>query len=76
MSPGKLHCYYTVITDCWGLLKKFSDPVEGDEFWRSLAEESNELYIKHVKVNFSDSMISVVMQEIENIYKEQMNGKS
>ena len=76
MSPALLKNYYTVITDCWGLLKKFSDPVEGDEFWRSLAEESNELYLKHGKANFSDRMISVVMQEIENIYKEQMNGKS
>ena len=78
MSPGQLKNYYTVITDCWTLFKKFSEPVEGDEFWRSLAEESNELYLKHGKANFSDRMISVVMQEIENIYKEQPhgNGKS
>ena len=78
MSPEILKNYYTVITDCWALLKKFSDPVENDEFWRSLAEESNDLYTKHGKVNFSERMISAVMQEVENIYKEQThgNGKS
>ena len=76
MSPGKLHCYYTVITDCWKLFKKFSDPIENPEFWKALTEEANELYTRHGKVNFSDRMISVVMQEIENIYKEQSDGNS
>lgn len=71
MKEPILKNYYRIILDCWGLFKKFSDPVENDEFWRSLAKESNELYIKHGKVSFSERMISVVMQEIENIYKEQ-----
>lgn len=71
MTPVLLKNYYTVITDCWGLFKKFSEPVEGDEFWNSLIQESEELYIKHGKVNFSERMISVVMQEVENMYKEQ-----
>ena len=74
MKPEILKNYHVMITDAWQLLKKYSVPVDGDEFWKSLAEESNELYIKHGKVNFSERMISVVMQEIENIYKEQTNG--
>ena len=76
MSPALLKNYYAVITDCWGLLKKFSDPIDNPEFWTALTEEANELYTRHGKVNFSDRMISVVMQEIENIYKEQSDGNS
>lgn len=75
MSPGQLKNYYTVITDCWTLFKKFSEPVEGEEFWNSLIQESEELYNKHGKVNFSERMISVVIQEVENIYKEQADEK-
>ena len=74
MKEPILKNYYVMITDAWQLLKKYSDPVDNDEFWKSMTEEANEMHIRHGEVDFSERMISVVMQEIENIYKEQTNG--
>lgn len=71
MKPDLLKNYYTVITDCWKLFKKFADPVEGDEYWNSFLEESNDLFIKHGKAAFSEKMIAIVVEEIENIWKNQ-----
>ena len=74
MTEKHLKNYYQIFIDCWQLFKKYSNPVDNDEFWKSMTEEANDLYTKHGKVNFSERMISAVMQEVENIYKEQVHG--
>lgn len=70
MSPGKLHCYYTVITDAWKLFKKYSEPVDGDEFWRSMIAEANEMYIRHGEVGFSEKILGLVMDEINETWRK------
>lgn len=67
MKPEILKNYHVMITDAWQLLKKYSDPVDGDEFWRSMTSEANEMHIRHGEVDFSEKILGLVMDELNNI---------
>ena len=67
MKPEILKNYHVMITDAWQLLKKYSDPVDGDEFWRAMINEANELHIRHGEVDFSEKILGLVMDELNNI---------
>ena len=67
MKPEILKNYHVMITDAWQLLKKYSDPVDGDEFWRAMTSEANELHIRHGEVDFSEKILGLVMDELNNI---------
>ena len=67
MSPEILKNYYVMITDAWQLLKKYSDPVDNDEFWKSMTEEANEMHIRHGEVDFSEKILCLVMDELNEI---------
>ena len=69
MNSKKLMNYYTVFMDAWQLFKKYSEPIENDEFWKSFVDEADELYKKHGQVPFSDKLIGLVVEEIENEWK-------
>ena len=69
MNSKKLMNYYTVFMDAWQLFKKYSEPIENDEFWKSFVSEADDLYKKHGQVSFSDKLIGLVVEEIENEWK-------
>ena len=69
MADRIIKNYYTVFTDCWSFFKKYSEPVDGDEYWKAMSDEANELYIKHAKVPFSEKILSLIMGELENIWR-------
>ena len=67
MKEPILKNYYVMITDAWQLLKKYSDPVDNDEFWKSMTEEANEMNIRHGEVDFSEKILGLVMDELNEI---------
>ena len=69
MKEPILKNYYMVITDAWQLLKKYSDPVVGDEFWRAMTSEANEMHIRHGEVDFSEKILGLVMDEINEMWR-------
>lgn len=69
MKPEILKNYHAMITDAWQLLKKYSDPVDGDEFWRSMTSEANEMHIRHGEVDFSEKILGLVMDEINEMWR-------
>ena len=67
MKEPILKNYYVMITDAWQLLKKYSAPVDNDEFWKSMTEEANEMHIRHGEVDFSEKILGLVMDELNEI---------
>lgn len=70
MNKNILRNYYTIFTDCWNLLKKYSDPRDNEEYWKALYVDVNELYNKHGRVMFSQKLIILVTDEIETEWKK------
>lgn len=61
--------YHAVITECWQLLKKYSEPVPDQKFWDMLILESNQLFNRYGKSEFASDMLIVVSNEVERIHK-------
>lgn len=69
MSENELKQYYTIITDCWQLFKKYSAPVEDERFWLDMLREADALHNKHGQTVFSEKIINTVLNEVEKIYQ-------
>ena len=70
MADRIIKNYYTVFTDCWSFFKKYSEPVDGDEYWKAMSDEANDLYKKHGKIVFSEKLIGDTLDELERLWKE------
>lgn len=69
MTEESLKKHFEVYTDCWKLFRKYSEPNGSDEFWEQLIDESNELYKKHGKTEFSKKLLLETVDEIERIFR-------
>ncbi|MBR5129209.1 MAG: hypothetical protein IKU67_04050 [Firmicutes bacterium] len=82
MEQEELKRYYEVYTECWKLLKKYSNPTDMEEFWENLAVECHELNEKFEQKKFASEIILSTYIEIERIWKcskekeEWRNGKN
>ena len=70
MNDKMLKNYYTIYTDCWMFFKKYSDPKDSDEYWKAMTEEANEMHIRHGEVDFSEKILGLVMDELNEIERK------
>ncbi|MEI1256008.1 hypothetical protein V8Q34_14815 [Blautia sp. JLR.GB0024] len=70
MTEENLKKYFDVYTDCWKLFRKYSEPNDAEEFWKSLFEETNELHKKYGKSKFSEELILATAGEIDRIFRK------
>lgn len=71
MTKNELWKYHTLITDCWQFFKKNSTPIADKIFWETLIKDADEIYCKHGQTRFAAKIIIEVINEIENIYKQE-----
>lgn len=69
MSNDELRKYFDIYTECWKLFKKYSDPVNSDEFWRAFTDDANAIYKKNGKSEFCKRLLLDTADEIEKICK-------
>ncbi len=67
MKQEELKAYYEIYTECWKLFKKYSNPVDTDDFWQSFAKECRELNQKFGQRKFARNMILATYEEIGNL---------
>ena len=70
MTIKNLKNYIAVVKDYWNLFRKYQDPNLGDEYWKNLIQDANNILILHGKHRFSAAMCDVVLNELENIAKD------
>ncbi len=70
MEEVELKEYYQIYTDCWKMFRRFSNPLDTDEFWNNLVSTSDEIFKSTEKKEFAKKMILATLDEIENVFKE------
>ena len=75
MSNEALREYFDTYTECWKLFKKYSDPVDSDDFWRALTADADVIYKKHGKSEFCKRLLLDTTDEIEKICKREERVK-
>lgn len=75
MSKEELMKYYRPIVDVWKYFRKYSAPVDSDEFWKLLVTEGNELSRRHGETDFVCGLVGVAQQEIERICKRRKQNE-
>ena len=68
MNEEQLKQYFAIYTDAWKLFKKYSNPIEDEEFWDSLQQEVQLVYEKY-KTPFSKEILVNTVNEIDRIYR-------
>lgn len=68
MNEEQLKQYFAIYTDAWKLFKKYSNPIEDEEFWDSLQQETQLVYEKY-KTPFSKEILVNTVNEIDRIYR-------
>ena len=68
MNEEQLKQYFAIYTDAWKLFKKYSNPIEDEEFWNSLQQETQLVYEKY-KTPFSKEILVNTVNEIDRIYR-------
>lgn len=68
MNEEQLKQYFAIYTDAWKLFKKYSNPIEDEEFWNSLQQEVQLVYEKY-KTPFSKEILVNTVNEIDRIYR-------
>lgn len=64
--------YWKIYGDIFALHKKFSEPVESDEFWNALVAEADSLCRKYrasPEGEFAKKLLLAILEEIERSYK-------
>lgn len=64
--------YWSIYMDVFNLHKKFSEPVESDEFWNALVAEADSLCRKYrasSEGEFAKKLLLAILEEIERSYK-------
>lgn len=72
MIDFKKTSYWSIYMDIFNLHKKFSEPVDAEEFWSALVTEADTVYKKYrayPEVDFAKSLLLAVVAEIERSYK-------
>lgn len=72
MKEDELRKYYNVYSECWKLFRKYSGPVEDDEFWDSLLEDAKLIMGKY---EVGSAIVGATIEEIEKVYRETRNAK-
>lgn len=67
--------YFRFFQDLWRFFREHSQPVSADEWWSRSLDEADRLARRYGESRFAVRMISTVMEEIENYYREKINGK-
>lgn len=76
MSENELREYFYIFSECgWKLFKKYSDPVDDDEFWESLLKDVEELVMKSSKKKFAKRILIDTMDEIEAVHKAKLRER-
>lgn len=68
MSEEELKRHFTTYTECWKLFRKYSEPIDTDEFWEQLKAEANAVYEKD-KTVFRKNLIVETLNEIARVCK-------
>lgn len=70
MKEEELKKYFNVYTYCWKLFRKYSEPVDDDEFWSNLISNADVIAKATENSEFARKIILATLDEIEKIYKE------
>lgn len=70
MNKDELMKRYEVIIDCWKFLKENYRVEDSDDYWQKIVNESNKLYEKHGKTEFTKEQVSSVVNELDRYFRE------
>lgn len=80
MSESELREYFDIYTECWKMFRKYSSPVDADEFWQSLVNEGENIVNKASCKELAKKIVLATIDEIERIHREirknRQNGRS
>ena len=69
MNEEQLREHYNIYTECWKLLRKYSNPTSDDAFWDELVKEANYLSEEHGNSEFAKRIIVDTLDEIDRILR-------
>ena len=62
--------YFDIYNDIWNFHKKYSDPVDTDEYWANVVSECDDISEKYDNSDFVCSMLACVIAELESNCKK------
>lgn len=70
MKEEDLKEYFNIYTECWRMFRKYSDPVDDDEFWDSLVKEGNRIVDSSTAKEFAKKVVLSTIDEIERMHRK------
>ena len=68
--------YWKIYGDIWNYHKQFADIQESDEYWDNVVKFAGEVYRKYEgkpEGEFAKSLVLIVVDELERIYRRDRN---
>ena len=62
--------YFRFFQDLWRFFREHSQPVSADSWWSKSLDQADQLAKRYGEQQFMVRMISIVLEEIERIYRE------
>ena len=69
MNEQELKNYHEIFTDCWKLFKKYSNPVDNDEFWMQLKDDAQKIVDKNNNSKFCRDITKSIILEIHRLWR-------
>lgn len=70
MKEEDLKEYFNIYTECWRMFRKYSAPVDDDEFWDGLVKEGNRIVDSYTAKEFAKKVVLSTIDEIERIHRK------
>ena len=62
--------YFRFFQDLWRFFREHSQPVSAEQWWSRSLDQADQLAKRYGEQQFMVRMISIVLEEIERIYRE------
>lgn len=73
MNPEELRLYFQTVTDCWHLMKRYSDSNGSDGYWDNLIQEANAIYSRY-RTEFCKMILVAVIDELDRVARKKTGG--